>query len=1518
MNLKKSLLILLLLFITIGLYSQNLDSLKSNVFPNNGLTPFDITGFTFTNNYIPSNSFWASPFTEDYVYHAQLAYTHSTNLDKSYEIRIGKGGHIYSFLTSSGETVPPQYPSTAPWVDEVWQMVAVDGTLNNPSNNKKYFIHQAGVYLKTTNQTIPFYSPIVAEYYNPNDNSYTIVNWGQQAHTADNLNSGYTSDIMYYTRFTNLGEGIIQVDFLMYNFGDDTMNFINIPWGGVRRSTYDYWFTSNPDQTYQHTEGIYGSGTVYLEPLSNTGGWAAFSSDSTGVAPTLALLMDNDEGTLRMGDAGTIANRDYTVFEGIKFPGTNLSPGKAIRARNFYILNSNIDAIKDTIINQDLENKTFYGSHNLASNQIDSVYYIFEYQGNELIVNTTNSTNGLKLKLIPYQNSQPLFLIKSTNDEYKITSNLYIYSDIPHDGKLDNVQLLGYTNNKTNVKTESAIICSGEDYTFPDGITMTNITATTYHISDIGTGYNGYDSLIYTTIYTTLGDVPIVDFENNGPGGIGNTNGASILSLWLATNHLLGTSLENPSNGTSIDEWKDLSGNNDNYISSGVNRPTFNNIGNFEAINFDNITNSQFLSGTNQNLSYGTVFMVFNATDNGNENPLLSNSDFSLKYEQSTNSGFLGYSEINGNNYTSNIPSTFGTNNIVSFQANCTNDTLEIYNGNNSDNLNIGSFTNGLPFGELGSTTNPFVGNFYEIIAFETNLNSIEKILVDNYLSSKYGSIIISNDLYDEDETTNGNFDYDVAGIGRIDANNLHNNARGTGVIQFSNPTNLDNDEFFLWGDNGQAFSFTDSIDVPNSIIARTEKIWRVSEVNTSLSIIDIGSVDMSIDFSEADANVLNSIYLIIDANNDGNFNNETIIASTEVRKTDYEGQAEVLFNGINLQDGNRFCFGYLAPNAPGGVYQNLALWLAADSEISTDNGQISNWYGKSENERTATGALGPTLHTSSSKLMNYNPVIEFDGSDNFQVSGGLIGSNTYSDLNFFIVHRLNATPHTSTILLEHVSGGSISSHLPWANGRVYWDAGLSSGDGRINTVSGLSSGDAAIWSLLSHNGTTDAQSIRKNGLTLASDASAVSITGSNSTLNIGSTGSGLHSIGDIAEFIAFVGNEEMTNSELLKIESYLALKYGYTLDNSLGGINGDYFNSNETIIWNADDNSAFHNDVIGICRDDASDLLQKQSNTQDDSLSIYIGTLSAYNGQNTTMINNDFSSILIGHNQGELNDPTYGAILEKPVGITSRLEREWKVTNTNFTDDFVIKITCNHCGNYNINDLRLLVDDDSDFMDAQIFENPDIVISNGSIIVSNIDNNEIPINSTKYITIGTVNASQPLLPIELLSFNVKEENKKVYLNWQTLTEINNDFFTIERSQNGINWEAIAKVESKGNSTKIKQYEVIDEQPYLNQSYYRLKQINIDGQFSYSNIQSILIKKSALRIYPNPTNDKLIVEGEATYLTQLSIWNMLGQNVTNSIRTSGNNTRLEIDFSNLPNGMYILKSKNSVTKIIKE
>lgn len=94
-------------------------------------------------------------------------------------------------------------------------------------------------------------------------------------------------------------------------------------------------------------------------------------------------------------------------------------------------------------------------------------------------------------------------------------------------------------------------------------------------------------------------------------------------------------------------------------------------------------------------------------------------------------------------------------------------------------------------------------------------------------------------------------------------------------------------------------------------------------------------------------------------------------------------------------------------------------------------------------------------------------------------------------------------------------------------------------------------------------------------------------------------------------------------------------------------------------------------------------------------------------------------------------------------------------------------------------------------------------------------------------------------LPIELISFDASLNNNNVDLYWATASEYNNDFFTIERSTDGLNWEHVTIVSGAGNSTQRLDYYIQDSRPLSGISYYRLKQTDFDGAFEYSNIVSV-------------------------------------------------------------------------------
>ena len=186
-----------------------------------------------------------------------------------------------------------------------------------------------------------------------------------------------------------------------------------------------------------------------------------------------------------------------------------------------------------------------------------------------------------------------------------------------------------------------------------------------------------------------------------------------------------------------------------------------------------------------------------------------------------------------------------------------------------------------------------------------------------------------------------------------------------------------------------------------------------------------------------------------------------------------------------------------------------------------------------------------------------------------------------------------------------------------------------------------------------------------------------------------------------------------------------------------------------------------------------------------------------------------------------------------------------------------------------------------------------------------------------------TVSTNTSLLPIELLDFYAKPiDNRFVQLDWQTASEINNDYFTIERSTNGVDWEGIIQIGGVGNSSNLLSYSVIDETPYQGLSYYRLKQTDYDGQYSYSQVKSVNIKSegdSGIEIFPNPTESQITIIGNILELEQVKIYNTLGQDVTMfSTQISYDESKIVIDLSDLSEGMYYIQTKTTANKVYKQ
>jgi hypothetical protein len=111
-------------------------------------------------------------------------------------------------------------------------------------------------------------------------------------------------------------------------------------------------------------------------------------------------------------------------------------------------------------------------------------------------------------------------------------------------------------------------------------------------------------------------------------------------------------------------------------------------------------------------------------------------------------------------------------------------------------------------------------------------------------------------------------------------------------------------------------------------------------------------------------------------------------------------------------------------------------------------------------------------------------------------------------------------------------------------------------------------------------------------------------------------------------------------------------------------------------------------------------------------------------------------------------------------------------------------------------------------------------------------------------------------LPIELISFDAKINEDQVDLTWETVSEINNDFFVVEKSIDGIAWSQVLKKDGAGNSSQYISYFEEDLNPSIGTSYYRLKQVDFNGEYSYSNVVPVNYVKNntgILSVFPNPT-----------------------------------------------------------------
>jgi hypothetical protein len=614
---------------------------------------------------------------------------------------------------------------------------------------------------------------------------------------------------------------------------------------------------------------------------------------------------------------------------------------------------------------------------------------------------------------------------------------------------LDDLVLTG--NSATIINTNStstddfiidhtnATLCGSGTATLQNGmgsqVTYTNLgtvnqICTSFTINCTGGGCIGFPVVGTTVVVTGV----------TGPGGVGSNAGTSFLKLWFKVDNGLNTT------GATINSWANSAGVAALDLSeAGSQRPTLvaGAINGFSEVSFNGsnrlrtgltLTTSNFI--TTQASSF-----VVNRADNTTQSssvyltdPLEVNRfsnhipwagtvyyDFGnccgtdARIEVGALTGLTGYSIWSYDANSAAGKQLYRNGTLLQDRANAL-----AYSSHATHRFNIGGNTTG---------SAGFEGDVTEVIIFNARINQAQRILIQNYLSAKYAIALTANDVYTQDDVGNGNFDFNVAGIGQAGDGSRHIDAQGAGIVRMRNPNNLANNEYLIWGnDSGNLAGTTSGVD-GTTIRQRINRVWRVSEVG------DVGTVSISFDISGfAGAALGGNLRLLIDRDGDGFADNDVTPISAGSLASNI-----ITFSGVNFQNGDRFTLGNTDLTTP------LPIELLSFTASVVQNDVVLKWSTASETNnhyfnilRSSTGeawediggeeGAGTSVERNDYELVDTNPL---PGISYYRLkqtdTDGTFTLSTIRRIEFAPGYQLKAYPNPTTGKLIVTTGFSLA-----------------------------------------------------------------------------------------------------------------------------------------------------------------------------------------------------------------------------------------------------------------------------------------------------------------------------------------------------------------------------------------------------------------------------------------------------------------------------------------------------------
>jgi len=554
---------------------------------------------------------------------------------------------------------------------------------------------------------------------------------------------------------------------------------------------------------------------------------------------------------------------------------------------------------------------------------------------------------------------------------------------------------------------------------------------------------------------------------------------------------------------------------------------------------------------------------------------------------------------------------------------------------------------------------------------------------------------------------------------------------------------------------------------------------------------------------------------------------------------------------------------------------------------------------------------------------MNYNPGIKVVQNNWLIMNGGLNNAGTTANEIFLVYNKLAGSS----------DGMVLGTEVPGNRSYFYGSGVVQYGNSNKPTTiaPGYVTNGANIFVGKFFSTTDGAQAA--NGATFFALAPAAAPAAFSTPVAVGvqpSNSGGYNAFGyagNVMELVGYNAEIDLTGTLRQQVESYLALKYGITLDSV--GTGGNYYNSSGASVYQGGGGTGFFTNIIGIARDGNTALYQRQSHLANDSVRLYLGSTplsAALNSANTATFSADKSYIVMGDNAGNFCASGSNASA-KPVTVDQRLDREWKVDYNHTSDVFNMDITLASCapfssGSGNPMDLELLY--------STISSN----LTTGTIMANNTNGMTISLSAGGVVTIAGLNSAlaamapavatgttvyftlasnqNEVLPLVLTDFTAMAATRTVELNWAASDEMAGDYFTVMHSADGNSWDSIGQV---GFRQGVEDYSFVDGSPLNGANYYRLQLVGAGGNSMWSPVREVVFGATGtplVRLFPNPAADQVFVSSPGLSLdgTMIQLYSVAGALVP--VNVTGGQGLATVDVAGLAAGVYFLRVKTTM------